>query len=140
MLNLFAGNKTELHVTTGFNVEGQLVPTGDYTLEWDSHNGPETQVKIIKGSKVVATVRGKWVTLDKKSPANALVISNGDGVVRLVQIRFAGKDQALEVSPETAANKSDAAGHAKADAPRWFWLGGHSRSGIPESKDDHFLY
>jgi hypothetical protein len=117
-LNLFAGNKNELHVLRAFNVQGQLVPAGDYTLDWNS-NGTETEVKIMKRrKKVIATVRGKWVSLEKKSDGDALVVSNGDGVRRLLEIRFAGSDQALEVGQETVANTSDEANHAKADEPK----------------------
>jgi len=120
MPNLFAEQKEELHILTALTVEGQLVPAGEYTLEWDGSNVPETQVKIIKGNKLVATVRGKWVTLERRSPDDALVVSNQDGVRTLLQIRFKGKDQALEVSREILANanKNDGKGHVKSDAPK----------------------
>jgi hypothetical protein len=120
MSNLFAEHKGELQILTALTVEGQLVPAGDYTLEWDGSNVPETQVKIIKGNKLVATIHGKWVTLERRSPDDALVVSNQDGVRTLLQIRFKGKDQALEVSREILANtnKSDGAGHVKPDAPK----------------------
>jgi hypothetical protein len=106
ILSVFAGNKSELHVIEALNVGEQLVPAGDYTLEWEDSNGRETQVmKIIKRNKVVATLRGRWVTLEKRSPDDALVVSNKDGVRRLLEIRFRGKDRAVEVNRESLPDK-----------------------------------
>jgi hypothetical protein len=115
-LSVFAGNKSELHVMKALNVGDQLVPAGDYTLEWDNSMLRERQVmKIIKRNNVVATLRGEWVTLEKRSPDDALVVSNEGGVRILLQIRFKGKDQALEVSRESLANKNGGADHSKTD-------------------------
>jgi hypothetical protein len=115
-LSVFAGNKSELHVMKALNVGDQLVPAGDYTLEWDNSMLRERQVmKIIKRNNVVATLRGEWVTLEKRSPDDALVVSNEGGVRILLQIRFKGKDQALEVSRESLADKNGGADHLKAD-------------------------
>jgi hypothetical protein len=115
-LSVFAKNKSELHVMKAFNVGDQLVPAGDYTLEWDNTMLRERQVmKIIKRNNVVATVRGEWVTLERRSPDDALVVSNAGGVRILLQIRFKGKDQALEVSRESLANKNGGADHSKTD-------------------------
>jgi hypothetical protein len=115
-LSVFAGNKSELHVMKALNVGDQLVPAGDYTLEWDNSMLRERQVmKIIKRNNVVATLRGEWVTLEKRSPDDALVVSNEGGVRILLQIRFKGKDQALEVSRESLADKNGGADHSKAD-------------------------
>jgi hypothetical protein len=121
MPNLFAEQKEELRILTALTVEGQLVPAGEYTLEWDNSMLREGQVmKIIRRNKVVATLRGEWVTLERRSPDDALVVSNEGGVRILVQIRFKGKDRALEVSREILANtnKIDGTGHVKSDAPK----------------------
>jgi hypothetical protein len=115
--NAFAGNKTELHLKEPITVQGQTIPAGDYTLRWDRNDGPETEVKIIRGNKVMATVHAKWVTLQNKPADDALVVSHDDGVRRLQQVRFEGKAQALEMEQETFANKSDDPSHAKAGAP-----------------------
>jgi hypothetical protein len=118
-LSVFAGTKSELHVMKALNVGDQLVPAGDYTLEWDNSMLRERQVmKIIKRNNVVATLRGEWVTLEKRSPDDALVVSNEGGVRILLQIRFKGKDQALEVSRESLADKNEGTDHAKADPPQ----------------------
>lgn len=113
--NAFAGNKSELHMKTPVTLEGQTIPAGDYTLEYG--NATETEMRIKKGNKVIATVHARWVPLDRTSPYDALVVSEEDGVRRLQQIRFTGKNQALEMGPETLANKTDEVSHAKAGAP-----------------------
>jgi hypothetical protein len=118
MLSAFAGNKSELRVMKALNVGDQLVPAGGYILEWDNSMLRERQVmKIIRRNKVVATLRGEWVTLERRSPDDALVVSNEGGVRLLLQIRFKGKDQALEVSRDSLADKNEGGDHAKPDPP-----------------------
>jgi hypothetical protein len=88
-LSAFAKEKNETHVTLSGKVQvgsTELQP-GDYKLQWDG-NGPDVQVKIVKGKDVVATVPAKL----RQGPRgmDAVTISGDDNGKKLEEVDFAG--------------------------------------------------
>jgi hypothetical protein len=76
------------HIT---KLESVTLKPGQYRLEADEATG---QVKVLKDSKVVAQVQGKWVSTPKKAPYSEFVMNNND----IQEVTFAGKDKKLEFS------------------------------------------
>jgi hypothetical protein len=74
---------------------GTQIPAGVYEVTYKSHS-PTATVTFKQGGRVVATLDGKWVDRDLKYDNDALVYdTNSDGTRTLIEIRFAGKKQAL---------------------------------------------
>jgi hypothetical protein len=93
----FAASKANLTLNNPTSVNGTKLKAGDYKLEWDG-TGPNVEVSIMQGKKVVTKVPAKLVDLDK-APSNdaALLKQNGDGSTSLAGARFQGKKYALEL-------------------------------------------
>jgi hypothetical protein len=62
---------------------------GDYQLTADDS---KTELNILRNGKVVGTVQGEWVKIQK--PQNSTVISDGD---KITQVQFGGSEQAFQV-------------------------------------------
>ena len=93
----FAASKANLTLNSATSVNGTNLKPGDYRLEWDG-NGPNVEVSIKQGKKVVTKVPAKVVDLDKASSNDSAVLKqNGDGSTTLVGVRFQGKKYALEL-------------------------------------------
>lgn len=106
----FAVTKAHLELQSPTSVNGAQLKAGDYKLQWDGA-GPEVQVSIMKGKKVLATVPAKVVELKTPAQSNSAIISNNtDGTSSLAGVRFAGKTTALDLSQ--SSNGGDA-GSAK---------------------------
>ena len=93
----FAASKANLTLNSATSVNGTHLKAGDYKLEWDG-NGPNVEVSIMQGKKVLTKVPAKLVDLDK-APSNdaAILKQNGDGSTTLAGVRFQGKKYALEL-------------------------------------------
>lgn len=93
----FAASKANLTLNNPTSINGTQLKAGDYKLEWDG-SGPNVEVSIMQGKKVVTKVPAKIVDLDK-APSNdaALLKQNGDGSTTLAGARFQGKKYALEL-------------------------------------------
>ena len=93
----FAASKANMTLNNPTSVNGTKLNAGDYKLEWDG-SGPNVEVSIIQGKKVVTKVPAKLVDLDK-APGNnaALLKQNGDGSTTLARVSFQGKKYALEL-------------------------------------------
>jgi len=79
------------------SVNGAQLKPGEYKLTWDG-SGPDVQLNILQGKKVVATVPAKVVSLDAAAPNNAAIVQKkDDGSSTLAGARFAGKKFALEL-------------------------------------------
>jgi hypothetical protein len=93
----FAASKANLTLNNPTNINGTKLKAGDYKLEWDG-SGPNVEVSIVQGKKVVTKVTAKIVDLDK-APSNdaALLKQNSDGSTTLSGARFQGKKFALEL-------------------------------------------
>jgi hypothetical protein len=93
----FAGTKANLTLLSSATVNGTQLKPGDYKLEWEG-SGPDVDVSIMQGKKVLAKVPAKLVDLDAPAQNNAAVVKrNGDGTSSLAGARFQGKKVALEV-------------------------------------------
>lgn len=102
----FAANKGSLQVQEPISVNGQQLKPGDYKVQWDG-NGPNVEVSIMQGKKVVTKVPAHVVDLNSASNADAAVVkNNADGSKSLSEVRFGGKKYALAVGEEAA--KADA--------------------------------
>lgn len=93
----FAASKANLTLNNPTSINGTKLKPGDYKLEWDG-SGPNVEVSILQGKKVVTKVPAKIVDLDK-APSNdaALLKQNNDGSTTLSGARFQGKKYALEL-------------------------------------------
>ena len=95
----FAANKGSLQVQDPVTVIGKQLPAGDYQLKWDG-KGPNVELSILKGNKVVATVPAR---LNQSASSDAAVVrKNEDGSRSLSEIRFSGKKYALAIGEEAA--------------------------------------
>lgn len=93
----FAVNKGALQVNNTVSVNGKQLEAGDYSVTWDG-TGPDVQLNIMKGKKLVAQTGAKVVSMEK-APAGdqAIVVRNTDGSATLKEIRFGGKKFALAI-------------------------------------------
>jgi len=93
----FAASKANLTLNNPTSINGTKLKAGDYKLEWDG-NGPNVEVSIVQGKKVVTKVPAKVVDLDKAASNDAALLKqNGDGSTTLSGARFQGKKFALEL-------------------------------------------
>ena len=102
----FAANKGSLQLQEPISVNGQQLKPGDYKVQWDG-NGPDVELSIMQGKKVVTKVPAHVVDLTKPAAADAAVVkANADGSRSLSEVRLSGKKFALAVGEEAA--KADA--------------------------------
>lgn len=93
----FAATKANLTLTSPTTVNGTKLKAGDYKLEWDG-TGPNVEVSVMQGKKVITKVPAKVVDLTSPSANDAAVVSrNDDGSSTLSGARFQGKKYALEL-------------------------------------------
>jgi hypothetical protein len=98
-----AANKGVLHVPSPSMVGNTVLPTGEYTVQWEGI-GPEVELKIKLGNRVKAMVPAKVIRLDQPFLENEAVFNpDGDGRQRLVEIRFPGKKVFIEIEPQSAS-------------------------------------
>ena len=98
----FAANKGSLQVSDTVNVSGKSLAAGEYNVKWEG-NGPNVELNILLGKKVVATIPARLIDLDRSAPGNTSVVKrNEDGSKTLSEIRFAGKKYALALGDESA--------------------------------------
>lgn len=93
----FAATKANLSLRHPTNVNGTTLSPGDYKLQWDG-TGPDVEVSILQGKKVVAKVPAKLE--DVRAPYGndaAVVKQNGDGTASLAEARFQGKKFKLDI-------------------------------------------
>lgn len=109
----FAANKGPLQITDPTSVGGKQLKPGDYTVTWDG-DGPNVQLNIMKGSKVVTTVPAHVVSVDHSVERNSTVATEtSDGTKSLSEIRFSGKKYALQI--ENNMGGSQAGSNDKSD-------------------------
>ena len=92
----FAASKANFTLNSDASVNGTKLKAGDYKLEWDG-SGPNVEVSILQGKKVVAKVPAKVVDLDRASTNDAAVLKQNGGDSTLAGVRFQGKKYALEL-------------------------------------------
>jgi hypothetical protein len=98
----FAANKGSLQVSDPVMVSGKQLAPGAYTVEWEG-NGPNVELNILQGKKVVATMPARLIDLNRSADGDSAVVrKNDDGSRTLAEIRFAGKKYALALGNESA--------------------------------------
>lgn len=106
----FAATKGELTLLAPATVNGTNLKAGDYKLQWEG-TGPDVQVSIMQGKKVITKVPAKIVDLSKPAANNAAVLNNGDnGKRELSEARFQGKKYAIRIGE---SNEEMQAGSSK---------------------------
>src|SRR5579864_8199817 len=85
-LSMWANNQKTLPLRTEVTLNGNKLPAGFYEISWVSHS-PEATVTFVRAGKVMVTAMGKWVDHGETYKA--------DGTHTLLEIRFAGRKQAL---------------------------------------------
>jgi hypothetical protein len=91
----FAANKGNLQLQNPVSVNGTSIKPGEYKVEWDG-TGPNVELSILQGKKVLAKVPAHVVELSSPPDNNAAVTKKGDdGSWSLSEIRFGGKKMAL---------------------------------------------
>jgi len=95
-LPAFANNSYTFHTADPVVApNGMEIPAGVYAVAYESHS-PTATVTFKQNKRVVATVDGEWVDRDVVPESNGIVYrANPEGTRTLLEIRFAGKKQAL---------------------------------------------
>jgi hypothetical protein len=105
----FAGSdmhKASMQLFDTVQVNGSQLAAGQYQVLWEG-NGPNVELSIVQGKKVLATAPARLLTLDNKPNNDAVVTNkNTDGSKSVSEIRFAGKKYALALGSESAEMKS----------------------------------
>jgi hypothetical protein len=92
-----AATKASMTLQSSTTINGASLKPGDYKLEWEG-TGPNVEVSIVQGKKVLAKVPAKVVDLNSAPANNAAILKmNGDGTSTLSGARFQGKKFALEL-------------------------------------------
>ena len=108
---LAATNKGSMQLQDPVTVSGKQLRAGDYSVKWDG-SGPNVELSILKGNKVVATTPARLIDLNEKSNRDAAVVqNNGDGSKSLAEIHFSGKKYALAIGSDSAS--MDGSGSSK---------------------------
>lgn len=101
-----AANKGSLQVQEPLTVNGTRLAPGEYKVQWDGA-GPNVELSILNGKKVVAKVPAHMIDLDRPSTTDSAVVkNNGDGTRTLSEVRLNGKKFSFAVGEEAA--KADA--------------------------------
>ena len=106
-ISAFAGSKSEsLTLLHDVQLNGTTIPAGEYTVKYDA-NGSTCLVKVMKGSRTVATANGELKQLASKPDHNQVVLQNTGGVPALNEMDFSDTQSAITFSPnaETASGK-----------------------------------
>jgi hypothetical protein len=104
-----AAHKQTFQILAPTQVNGTQIPAGEYQAQWEG-SGPNVQVSIKQGKKVIATVPAQVVELGQVSREDAAEIkSNASGERELTSLRFSGKTYSLALGSESASaqTKSD---------------------------------
>lgn len=102
----FAAEKGSMKLIQPAVVGGVQLAPGEYNLSWDG-TGSNVELKVAKGSKVVATAPAKLVDLPNSAAANGTTTKpNAEGKTAVSQIFFHGKTRALEIVPEASQGQA----------------------------------
>ena len=99
----FAANKANLQLSNPTLVNGTTLKPGDYKIQWEGA-GPNVELSILQGSKVIAKVPAHVVELETPAAYDAAVTRNSDsGTESLAGLRFQGKKLSLELGEASEA-------------------------------------
>jgi hypothetical protein len=93
----FASTKGSLQIDNPVTVNGTTLKPGDYKVEWEG-SGPNVEISILQGKKVMAKAPAHLVQLAKPAAYNATVTRPGSGSASsLAGVRFGGKATAIDL-------------------------------------------
>jgi hypothetical protein len=102
-MSAFAGTKASMEIKNPVTVSGTTLKPGAYSVQWEG-NGPNVELSILRGSRVVAKVPARVVELESASANTATVTrDNGSEPSSLEGFRFQGKKYAIELSNTSAS-------------------------------------
>ena len=98
----WASNRGSVLISQDVQVGGTHLTPGEYKVEWEG-NGPTVELKLMQGSKVVATTPAHMVDLKKAPVGNEAIVNKGaDGSKSLSEIRLSGRKYAFQLGSESA--------------------------------------
>jgi hypothetical protein len=91
-------NKKSVKLFDAATIGGTLLKPGEYSVVWEGE-GPNVELKVMQGKKVVATVPAHSVDLKHAPDSDGTSTkTNADGGRAVSQIFFRGQTQAFEVN------------------------------------------
>jgi hypothetical protein len=98
-MSAFAATKGSLQIGDPVTLNGTTLKPGDYKLQWEGA-GPNVELNILQGKKVVAKASAHVVDLPVPSANDAAVTEkSASGPNSLTGIRFQGRKYALSLAP-----------------------------------------
>ncbi len=85
---------SSLHLSRNVSFNGQEVKPGDYQVRY-SGSGPDVEVSILQGKKVIAQSKGRLEERETKAPYDAFVTNDSGATPAITEIEFAGKKQVV---------------------------------------------
>jgi hypothetical protein len=108
-MSAFAASKGGLQLQHPTNVGGKQLATGSYTVRWEG-TGEQVDLKVYQGKKEVASTSARVVKIDQPASYDQTITSAGnDGSSALTEIRFRGKNFALQLNGEGGSSSSSGA-------------------------------
>jgi hypothetical protein len=108
-VSALAASKGSLTLQHPTNVGGKQLATGNYTVQWDGA-GDQVDLKVFQGKKEVASSSAHVVKIEQPASYDQTITSAGnDGSSDLKEIRFRGKNFALQLSGEGGSSSSGSA-------------------------------
>jgi hypothetical protein len=101
-----ARNSETITIGHQATVGGTSLPAGEYVVSWKTHS-PEAEVtfRTMHGNQVVANLQGRIEKRDTRYENDMVVYEEApDGSRKVVELRFAGSNKALVLSPAAAAS------------------------------------
>ena len=104
-ISAFAGSNSEsLTLMRDAQLNGTTIPAGDYTVKYDA-NGSTCLVKVMKGSKTVATANGELKQLSSRPEHNQIVLRNDTGSLPTVsEMDFSNSTTAITFDSNMTAS------------------------------------
>jgi hypothetical protein len=99
-------NETKVNFSDPIQVGSTQLKPGDYKLQWDG-NGPDVQVKIVKGKDVLATVPAKLSANKVSLGTDAVTTGSSGNAKTLNQVDFAGGKESLVFADSTATQATN---------------------------------
>jgi len=100
-LSAFAGSKPEsITLLHDVQLNGTTIPAGDYTVKYDT-NGSTCLVKVMKGSKTVATANGELKQLTNKPAHNQVVLDDTGSGPAVSEMDFSNTSTAITFGSNT---------------------------------------
>jgi hypothetical protein len=104
--NAFATEKASMKLFDPAVVGGVQLAPGDYNVTWEG-TGPNVELKIAKGNKVVATAPAQTIELKSVPPSDGTTTkANAEGKTAVSEIFFRGKTRAFEIAPSATPTQS----------------------------------